>query len=143
ELLWLTDEGGRKGVGVYYTPEPLVRHLVRRGVLPAFERHVETVEALLRDQPAEAARKLFAFRVLDPACGSAHFLVAVVDELADATARFLGRRPLPALTKQLHDLRAGAGTYGIGIEDVALLKRLVLKHCTYGVDVSPVRAEID
>lgn len=29
ELLWLTDEGGRKGGGVYYTPEPLVRHLVR------------------------------------------------------------------------------------------------------------------
>ena len=32
ERLWLTDEGGRKGGGVYYTPEPLVRHLVRRGV---------------------------------------------------------------------------------------------------------------
>src|SRR2546423_278437 len=30
ELLWLTDEGGRKGGGVYYTPEPLVQHLVRR-----------------------------------------------------------------------------------------------------------------
>ena len=95
ELLWLTDEGGRKGGGVYYTPEPLVRHLVRRGVLPAFERHLETVEGLLRERPAEAARKLFTFRVLDPACGSAHFLVAVVDELADRIARFLAEHPLP------------------------------------------------
>ncbi len=143
ELLWLTDEGGRKGGGVYYTPEPLVRHLVRRGVLPAFERHLETVEALLREQPAEAARKLFTFRVLDPACGSAHFLVAVVDELAERIARFLAEHPLPDVARELDDLRAGAGaTYGIGVEDVALLHRLVLRRCVYGVDLSPMGAEI-
>jgi hypothetical protein len=143
ELLWLTDEGGRKGGGVYYTPEPLVRHLVHRGVLPAFERHLEDVEALAATNPEEAAKRLLEFRVLDPACGSAHFLVAVVDELADATARFLARQPLPGLRKQLDDLRAGAGaTYGVGIEDVALLRRLVLKHCGYGVDLSPMGAEI-
>jgi hypothetical protein len=143
DLLWLTDEGGRKGGGVYYTPEPLVRHLVRRGVVPAFERHLEEVERIAERDPGEAARRLLEFRVLDPACGSAHFLVAVVDELADTTARFLARRPLPAIRKQLDDLRAGAGaTYGVGIEDVALLKRLVLKHCVYGVDLSPMGAEI-
>jgi Eco57I restriction-modification methylase len=143
KLLWLTDEGGRKGGGVYYTPEPLVRHLVRRGVGPAFERHLEEVEGLAEDDPDSAAHRLLQFRVLDPACGSAHFLVAVVDELADVTARFLARRPLPALRAQVDDLRAGAGaTYGVGIEDVSLLRRLVLKHCVYGVDLSPMGAEI-
>ncbi|MEX2211241.1 MAG: DNA methyltransferase [Gaiellaceae bacterium] len=143
ELLWLTDEGGRKGGGVYYTPEPLVRHLVRRGVAPAFERHLAEVERLAESDPAAAAARLLEFRVLDPACGSAHFLVAVVDELADATARFLARRPLPALRKQLEDLKAGAGgTYAVGIEDVALLRRLLLKHCVHGVDLSPMGAEI-
>lgn len=143
ELLWLTDEGGRKGGGVYYTPEALVRHLVRRGVLPAFERHLELVEALLREQPAKAARELFAFRVLDPACGSAHFLVAVVDELTERIARFLAEHPLPDVARELDDLRAGAGaTYGIGVEDVALLRRLVLRRCVYGVDLSPMGAEI-
>jgi hypothetical protein len=143
ELLWLTDEGGRKGGGVYYTPEPLVRHLVRRGVVPAFERHLESVAELVRTDPAAAAQKLFAFRVLDPACGSAHFLVAVVDELADLVARFLARHPLPAVRAELDDLRAGAGeTYGVGVEDVALLRRLVLKRCVYGVDLSPMGAEI-
>jgi hypothetical protein len=143
ELLWLTDEGGRKGGGVYYTPEPLVRHLVRRGVLPAFERHLENVAARVRSDPARAARELFAFRVLDPACGSAHFLVAVVDELADRIARFLAEHPLPQVARELDDLRAGAGaTYGIGVEDVALLRRLVLRRCVYGVDLSPMGAEI-
>jgi len=143
EVLWLTDEGGRKGGGVYYTPELLVRHLVRRGVLPAFERHLEDVAALTRTDPDAAARRLFAFRVLDPACGSAHFLVAVVDELADRVARHLGKHPLPLVRRELDDLRAGAGaTYGIGIEDVQLLRRLVLRRCVYGVDLSPMGAEI-
>lgn len=143
ELLWLTDEGGRKGGGVYYTPEPLVRHLVRRGVLPAFRRHLEEVAGLLRERPDDAARRLFEFRVLDPACGSAHFLVAVVDELAAETARFLGEHPLPAVVRELDDLRAGAGaTYGIGVEDFQLLRRLVLRRCVFGVDLSPMGAEI-
>jgi hypothetical protein len=142
-LLWLTDEGGRKGGGVYYTPELLVRHLVRRGVLPAFRAHLEEVAGLLREQPDEAARRLFRFRVLDPACGSAHFLVAVVDELADEIARFLGEHPLRSVARELDDLRAGAGaTYGIGMEDAQLLRRLVLRRCVYGVDLSPMGAEI-
>ena len=142
-LLWLTDEGGRKGGGVYYTPEPLVRHLVRRAVLPAFRRHLDEVATLLRERPDEAARRLFEFRVLDPACGSAHFLVAVVDELADEVARFLGEHPLPAVARELDDLRAGAGaTYGIGIDDAQLLRRSVLRRCIYGVDLSRMGAEI-
>jgi hypothetical protein len=69
--------------------------------------------------------------------------VVVVDELADAVARFLGETPLPAVQRELDDLRAGAGaTYGVGIEDVALLRRLVLKRCVYGVDLSRMGAEI-
>ncbi len=143
DLLWLTDEGGRKGGGVYYTPEALVRHLVRRGVVPPFERHLEGVASMAHEDPAAAAKKLFEFRVLDPACGSAHFLVAVVDELADLVARFLAQTPLPAVRRELDDLRAGAGdTYGVGVEDVALLRRVVLRRCVYGVDISPMGAEI-
>jgi hypothetical protein len=143
ELLWLTDEGGRKGGGVYYTPEALVRHLVRTAVMPAFEEHLSAVGAHAEADPAAAAEVLFDFRVLDPACGSAHFLVVVVDELADRVASFLAERPLPEVQRLLDDLRAGAGeTYGARVEDVALLRRLVLKRCVYGVDLSAMGAEI-
>ena len=41
ELFWLTNEGGRKGGGVYYTRSELVRHLVRRSVRPAFAESPE------------------------------------------------------------------------------------------------------
>jgi hypothetical protein len=143
DLVWLTDEGGRKGGGVYYTPTALVRHLVRGAVAPAFAAHLERVRKIARRDPAAAAAALFDFHVLDPACGSAHFLVEVVDELADRVAALLGELALPDVALELEQLRAAAGdTYGPGVEDTALIKRLVLKRCVYGVDLSPMGAAI-
>ena len=142
ELLWLTNEGGRKGGGVYYTRTELVRHLVRGAVGPAFDRHLQIVREVAATDPAAAAELLFDFRVLDPACGSAHFLVEVIDELADKVAQLLGEIALPGVREQLEALRARAGTFGAGIEDTALLKRLVLKRCVYGVDLSAMGVEI-
>jgi hypothetical protein len=143
ELLWLTNEGGRKGGGVYYTRTELVRHLVREAVRPAFEQHLADVRARASRDPQGAAAQLFEFFVLDPSCGSAHFLVEVVEELADQIATLLGDLALPAIRDELDGLRTAAGsTYGAGIEDTALLKRLVLKRCVYGVDLSRMGAEI-
>lgn len=143
DLLWLTNEGGRKGGGVYYTRTELVRHLVREAVRPAFERHLAEVRELALNDPRAAARQLFEFFVLDPACGSAHFLVEVVEELANQIATLLGDLALPAVREELDGLRRAAGsTFGAGIEDTALLKRLVLKRCVYGVDLSRMGAEI-
>jgi hypothetical protein len=142
DLLWLTNEGGRKGAGVYYTRTELVRHLVRGAVAPAFDRHLERVRELAATDPAAAALKLFDFHVLDPACGSAHFLVEVVDELADRIATLLGELALPVVRADLDELRAQAAQFGAGIEDTALLKRLVLKRCVYGVDLSAMGVEI-
>jgi len=53
------------------------------------------------------------------------------------------RAPTALVREQLDALRTGAGaTFGAGIEDTALLKRLVLKRCVYGVDVSALGTEI-
>jgi hypothetical protein len=140
-LLWQTHEGGRKGGGVYYTRSELVRHLVRQAVMPAFETHLERIRDLASTDPGSAAAGLLDFAVLDPACGSAHFLVVVVNELADRVVRFLGETPLPEVSAALDRLRAGAGK-GEAVDDVALLRRLVLKHCVFGVDLSPMGAEV-
>ena len=141
ELLWQTHEGGRKGGGVYYTPQPLVAHLVTQAVAPAFEAHLARVADAIAGDPEGAARRLFDFAVLDPACGSAHFLVEVVDHLADRLVRFLARHPLPGVTAAVASLRAGAAA-GMPIDDVALLRRLLLKRCVHGVDRSRMGAEI-
>ena len=141
ELLWLTNEGGRKSGGVYYTRSELVKHIVDRSVLRSFERHLEQVAKTADDDPREAAAQLLGFAVLDPACGSAHFLVQVVEALANRTVLFLAETPLPEITKRIDDLRRGAAP-GVAIDDVSLLRRLLLKHCVFGVDVSPMGAEV-
>ena len=140
-LLWQTHEGGRKAGGVYYTPPELMAHLVRGAVVPAFERHLEKVRAITATDPAVVVDELFSFSVLDPACGSAHFLAQVVETLADMTVRFLAEIPIPNIAADLDRLRSGTSA-GTGVDDAALLRRLVLKHCVFGVDVSPMGAEI-
>jgi hypothetical protein len=141
DLLWQTHEGGRKSGGVYYTRSELVRHLIRQAVVPAFETHLDDVRNTAATDPRRAADELFDFAVLDPACGSAHFLVMVIGELADMVVRFLATTPLPAISDALERLRAKASATA-AIDDVALLRRLVLKRCVFGVDVSPMGAEI-
>ena len=140
-LLWQTNEGGRKAGGVYYTPVSLVRHLVNHAVVPAYERHLDDVRETARTDPECAAQEFLDFTVLDPACGSAHFLVQVVEALADRAVAFLADTPLPAIRKALDRLRAQAQG-GAAVTDVALLRRLILKHCVFGVDLSPMGAEV-
>ena len=140
-LLWQTHAGGRKAGGVYYTPVSLVQHLVRQAVLPPYERHLAKVREIAETDPAKAAERLFNFAVLDPACGSAHFLVQVTAQLAERTVAFLSETPLPAIKAALDRLRAQAQP-GTEATDVTLLRRLILKHCVYGVDVSAMGAEI-
>lgn len=141
ELLWLTNEGGRKSGGVYYTRAELVKHIVDRSVLPSFERHLGQVAETAAVNPEGAAAQLLEFTVLDPACGSAHFLVQVVEALANRTVLFLAETPLPDIAERIAQLRAGAAP-GVAIDDVSLLRRLLLKHCVFGVDVSPMGAEV-
>ena len=140
-LLWQTHHGGRKAGGVYYTPVDIVRHLVKRAVHPAYERHLEEVAEIARTDPARATRHLLSFAVVDPACGSAHFLVQVAETLAERTVRFLAEHPLPAIVEAIDRLRSGASA-GVDIDDVALLRRLLVKHCVFGVDASPMGAEV-
>lgn len=141
DLVWQTNEGGRKSGGVYYTRAELVRHLVRNTVVPAFREHLRDIKSVAATDPSAAATRLFDFQVLDPACGSAHFLVHVANTLADMVVQFLGETPLPLVAESLQHLRAGASA-GALIDDAALLRRLVVKRCVFGVDVSPMGVEV-
>ncbi len=140
-LLWQTNEGGRKSGGVYYTPSSLVHHLVKGAVEPAFESHLQLVKDIAKTDPEAAADHLLRFAVLDPACGSAHFLVAAAQWLAERTLVFLAETPLPPIKRRLDELRAH-GPGDTSTSDHALLRRLLLKHCVYGTDISQMGAEI-
>lgn len=140
QLFFQTEAGGRKGGGVYYTRQEFVRHLVNYSVVPALDEHLEQVRRLAASDTAAATKLLFRFRVLDPAMGSGHFLVDALDVIAERVQKFLAETPLPPLRGRLESLRAEAGAELA--DDAQLLKRLLLKHCIYGVDLQEMAVEL-
>ena len=120
-----------------------MRHLLTHSLEPALDDHLERVREELGRDPTEAARLLFDFSVLDPAMGSAHFLTAALDVLADRFGRFLAEvSGIPGVKEQLDELRREDLPGVRQPEDGDLLRRLILKRCIYGVDVSPMAVEV-
>ena len=108
--------------------------------------------------PAEAVLDL---KVLDPAMGSGHFLVTAVDFLSDYIAELIER--VPAVPKWLdgeyasplvgrvaairNDIRkrAAASNWVLDeaqLTDQAIIRRMVLKRCIYGVDKNRLTVEL-
>ncbi len=143
DLYYQAEAGGRKAAGVFYTRREFVKHLLNHSLKPALEEHLERIETLAKRNPNEAAQRLFDFYIVDPAMGSAHFLTAALDMMTDRIEIFLANiAGLPAIHRQIDELREGGDTMGLVLEDGDLLRRLILKRCIYGVDLSPMAVEV-
>ena len=143
DLYYQSEAGGRKAGGVFYTRHEFVRHLLENSLEPALTAHLERVRRTLGENPGKAADLLFDFSVLDPAMGSAHFLTAALDLMADRYAVFLAEvTGIPGVREKLNELRRGDLPGVRQPEDGDLLRRLILKRCIYGVDVSPMAVEV-
>ncbi|XSG77558.1 Eco57I restriction-modification methylase domain-containing protein [Herpetosiphon llansteffanensis] len=90
-------------------------------------------------------------RVLDPAMGSGHFLVEVVDFISNRLIHFLNAwsdNPVWAMIDRTrNEIVADMERQGVTIDRerltrVALLKRAVLKRCIYGVDLNSMAVEL-
>lgn len=120
-----------------------MRHLINQSVVPALEDHLQRVSELAKEHPKAAANSLFDFYVVDPAMGSAHFLADALDVIADMIQEWLADHPLPEVRTLLDSLRREIRYDAIEtVEDGDLLRRLVLKHCIYGVDLSEMAVEV-
>ena len=168
----------RKTTGSYYTPEEVVRLILRRAVGPllAERRQVfaDRATALAGDrrpkserlallQPLDPATSFVALRVCDPAMGSGHFLVSLVDYLADEVLTAIGEAPTlvawadeaapyrsPLMTR-IESLRAeirrsaDANNWTVPdeqLDDRHLVRRIILKRVIYGVDLNPMAVEL-
>ena len=143
QLFYQAEAGGRKAGGVFYTRHEFVDHLLRHSLLPALDDHLDGVRTAAERNPSEAARRLFDFSVVDPAMGSAHFLTAALHMMADRIAVFLSEIDgLPAIEQQFNDLTQDADPSARPSDAADLLRRLILKRCIYGVDLSPMAVEV-
>ncbi|HSN75660.1 MAG TPA: restriction endonuclease, partial [Anaerolineae bacterium] len=119
---------------------------------------------VLREQLARAERDaLEAFlgiKVCDPAMGSGHFLVNAVDHLTDGIIQRMQAyhdshpdtpwawNPIQRLLERVRqEILNEMGRQGIAVDparldDTALLTRLVMKRCIYGVDLNPLAVEL-
>ena len=154
----------RKDWGSYYTPDDLVGLAIEEAVGPpvearrkafreAADKGAGTAE-LARLDPAE---RILELRVCDPAMGSGHFLVNLVDWLADriieamAEAESLAEGYASPLAGRIEDIRgtilanAEAEDWAVDaarLDDRHIVRRMVLKRCIYGVDKNPMAVEL-
>jgi hypothetical protein len=105
----------RKTTGSYYTPDSLVQALLETALDPVLDK----TEA----EASDPAAALLALSVIDPACGSGHFLLAAASRIATRLAR-IRSNGTPSLADFRHALR-----------DVA-------RSCLYGVDRNPMAVEL-
>ncbi len=105
----------RKTTGSYYTPDSLVQALLDTALDPVLDK----TEAEAPDPVAG----LLKLSVIDPACGSGHFLLAAARRIATRVAR-IRAEGTPSLADFRHALR-----------DVA-------RGCLHGVDRNPMAVEL-
>lgn len=116
----LMDTTQRRGSGTFYTPASLGGTLVEDALAYALGNHPDIVRNAIRGEhiasrhAAELRHQLAAFRILDPACGSGSLLVNALETLA-------------TLHTQLGDVRP-----------VHRIRRDVLTHSIFGVDIAPM-----
>ncbi|MFZ1324555.1 MAG: restriction endonuclease [Candidatus Contendobacter sp.] len=169
----------RKGSGSYYTHDDLVQLLIRQTVGPllaeraeAFERQVEALARQRSPKPPQRWRDLqdhdpaaaiLELKICDPAMGSGHFLVSLVDYLADqilermadSTARVhwadAAEPYVSPLARRIADIRARilASSQAHGwtvdpaqLDDRHIVRRMILKRVIFGVDKNPMAVEL-
>ena len=107
----------RKTTGSYYTPDSLVQELIQSALVPVIER-------TLAEHRADPIQALLSLKIVDPAAGSGHFLLAAARRLAAEVARLRAAADQPTEADYRHALRE------------------VVAHCIYGVDLNPLAVEL-
>ena len=166
----------RKQSGSFYTPRELVDLAVERTLGPLVQDRIGVFSARAAEldaasepkatrirqlQAVDAATAVLDIKVVDPAMGSGHFLVAAVDYLAARIAELTDHPPVqsaPSLKEYQSPLlervaairaailqRADAARWRVDqtrLTEQAIVRRLVLKRCIYGVDKNPMAVEL-
>lgn len=116
----------RKTSGSYYTNSELVNSLINTALIPAIENKIanETEKAKREKRDVNYERALLDFSVIDPSCGSGHFLLSAARKIAE----------------KLVEIRCGEENPNQNEYRKAL--RDVITNCIYGVDLNDMAIEL-
>lgn len=168
------DADERHDSGSFYTPEALVSLIIDKAVSPLVEARLAAFAAeaqrLAGDRRPVAARledlalvdpasSLLDLKICDPAMGSGHFLVSLVEWLAvrvleataEAAAQVTWGDYVSPLTARIGVVRARileqaqARAWPIvreQLDDPKIVRRMILKRVVHGVDKNPMAVEL-
>jgi hypothetical protein len=124
----------KKAGGVVYTPESVVRYIIDKTLTPALtERNLGTVTGRL------GGKRAHPLRVLDPACGSGSFLIAVYQGFLDWYLAEYLKEPDTYVKGRSPAIRpTGPGNWQLTTSE---RKRILLEHI-YGVDIDAQAVEV-
>ncbi|HEY3282612.1 MAG TPA: DNA methyltransferase [Armatimonadota bacterium] len=119
--LTFTFEAGdtRRTTASHYTPPEFVRELIQHALEPVMEERLKEAKS-----DSERVSVLLNLNVLDPTCGSGHFLLAA--------ARRIGR--------EVAKLRSGEEEPAPDLYRIAV--REAVTHCVHGVDKNPLAVDL-
>jgi len=112
-----TKGNDRKTSGSYYTPDSLVETLLDSALDPVLDKAEANA-----DTPEEKIAAILDLRVIDPACGSGHFLLGAARRMADRVAKLRNE--------------------DAGKEETQAALRDVVSRCIHGVDRNPMAVEL-
>ncbi len=178
EITIMPNIFARKGSGSYYTHDTLVKLIIEKAVEPLVEEKYqsfqnkskslkrsrknkkEKIEELKKYDPASEILKL---KICDPAIGSGHFLVNLVDFLADqvlekmseaqsevtwANENEIYSSPLEERIESIRQTilqKAKKEKWNIDpekLDDRHIVRRMILKRVIYGVDKNCMAVEL-
>lgn len=114
----LTHAAGneRKSTGSYYTPTALIEQLLDTALEPVIERTIR--------EASDPEAAILDLAVLDPACGSGHFLIAAAHRIAHRLAAVRSGDSEPSASEVRSALRDVVG------------------RCIHGIDINPMAVEL-
>ncbi len=158
----------RRTSGSFYTPDELVELIIAETIDPLVKRYLEafrTAAESARKSPSvesdleaiDPAEQILTLKICDPAMGSGHFLVQLVDYLTSHVLTAMTRVEVMVegyvspLIKRIETVRntiltnAKEGNWAVDharLDDWHIVRRMVLKRCVYGVDKNPMAVEL-
>lgn len=164
----------RKNSGSYYTPDAVVSLILAETLEPLIAERFEAFRSKSRElsvgkDPEERrlgaikrldpAERLLELKICDPAMGSGHFLVSLVDYLADQVIAAMAEAesmvewaeyvsPLGDRIEAIRNTILGnADDRGWTVDseqldDRHIIRRMILKRCVYGVDKNVMAVEL-